>query len=270
MPNASTTRVAAETPTDLQGDTVGSISIATLPAPNPFVPVEVGNRKANDVALPDADSPKLSGANTTYNPPGLEVLHYPSYLNSFDSFVVSGQAWGSHIEGKTVQVSIAGITRTSRIIDGLWSVRFEDGAIPRHRHGTREFVAVLRDARGNTARSAIHVDIEEFTEGYVQIDDYFAFRDTPTGSVLVTTGELALGTHDYGRELVVVLVNDDEESTVITTGSINPGWRFGEWRAYIPVDDVPPGDYKVRAQLMDHANAALTHIAVSSQAFSIN
>lgn len=200
---------------------------------------------------------------SNYIPPGLEVLHFPAYLNSFDGFVVSGQVWGTDDVGIQVQVTLAGITRTARIRDGLWDVYFEDGAIPRHRHGSRELIATARDLRGNTARTSIKVIVEEFTEGFIQIDSPHSVTDD--GGTLQATGELCLGTHDLGRELIVLLVTDDAEGQVAATGVVTPNWQFGEWTGAIPLAGVRPGNYRVRAQLMDSANAKLTLVAVGDQ-----
>lgn len=235
--------------------------LSTLPAAQTYVIADVVSKMAEVAASPNTAGVFKGGDNEpTYIPPGLEVLQYPTQLNSFDSFTVSGQAWGSAIDGKVVQVSIAGITRTARIIDGLWAVTFEDGAIPRHRHGNREITAILRDSLGNAARSNLKVTLEEFSEGYVQVDELYSIIDD--GKTLIATGELALGTHDQKRELIVLLVRDDAESTIAATGTVTSGWQFGEWRARIPLHGLATGTYKVRAQLMDCANAALTHIAM--------
>jgi len=199
----------------------------------------------------------------TYIPPGLEVLHYPESLNSFDGFVVSGQVWGSDKHGTQVQVSIAGITRTARVRDGLWDVFFEDGAIPRHRHGNRDLIASVRDSKGNTARTAIRVTVEEFVESFVLVDAHHGV--SPDGTTLQVTGELSLGSHLASRELIVLLISDDAEGTVAATGTVKPQWQFGEWQAAVPLVGVRPGRYRVRALLVDNANAALTRVDTGVQ-----
>jgi len=240
-----------------------------LPAAQTYVLAEVVSKMAEAAASSNLASSALTVADATYIPPGLEVLHYPEHLNTFDGFVVSGRAWGSDIIAKQVQVSIAGVTRKARIIDGLWDVFFEDGALPRYRHGTCEIVASIGDTHGSTARSSMMVELEEFAEGYVQIDERYSLYETAEGDILQVTGDLALGTHDHDRELIVLLVSDDAEHSVVVTGNVAPGWQFGEWRAGIPISDLGPGDYFVRAQLMDRANVALTHIATSTTPITI-
>jgi len=77
---------------------------------------------------------------------------------------------------------------------------------------------------------------------------------------------LNLGTHLHGRELIVLLVTDDEEARVMAAGAVTSGWHHGEWRAEIPLGHLSSGAYRVRAQLMDPANPALTRVMTGSEA----
>ena len=126
---------------------------------------------------------------------------------------------------------------------------------------------MARDSKGNTARSGIKVVVEEFVEGFIVIDDDHTISSD--GTSLKVTGELFLGSHDDGRELIVLLVSDDAEAQVVATGTVSPQWQFGEWQAAIPLVGVRPGTYRVRAQLMDAANAALTQVTVGVQEIQV-
>ncbi|MDR2702881.1 MAG: hypothetical protein LBB58_00850 [Cellulomonadaceae bacterium] len=265
MPAIQTAREKGAELSTPESDTTGTLSTSALPAAQTYVLAEVVSKIAEAaVSASHAPTNPDQVADATYLPPGLEVLSFPELLNTYDGFEVSGRAWGTAIAGRQVQVSIAGVTRSARVIDGLWDVVFEDGALPRYGHGTREIRASIRDSHGSTSRTSLKVMLEEFAEGYVQIDAEHEVRTTARGSYLVVKGDLALGTHDQARELVVLLVHDDEAQSIAATGAIKAGWQFGEWRAWIPLRNVKPGTYNVRAQLMDHANAALTHIALGN------
>lgn len=202
-------------------------------------------------------------ATRPYVAPRLELIDCPRLLTTFDGFVVSGRASGSELDGVDVEVCVAGVTRTGRLRDGIWSVRFEDGALALRHAGVRSVTARLTDAWFNTAQATQWVTIDEFEDGFVHVDGFRDLDDvvgpdhTPT-----CTGELGLGTHDEGRELVVVLVRDDAEGVVVSTADVQGGWHHGEWLAELPLAGVAPGAYRVRALLTDAAHPGLTRVAV--------
>lgn len=199
-----------------------------------------------------------------YTAPRLELTSFPRILTTFDSFHVTGRAVGSEIEGVEVEVSVAGVARTGVVRDGTWSVRFEDRALS-HRHaGVRPVTGRLTDAWFNTAQITEWVTIDEFVDGFVHVDSRLAVEgaDAADGQI-VATGELALGSHEAGRELVVLLVRDDDEGVVVSTGVVEPGWRHGEWVARLPLRAISKGAYRVRALLTDNVCATLTRLAVS-------
>jgi len=255
---------------DSESETSTSLSPSTLPAAQTLVLAEVVSKIA-EVAASNCASSNINDtvANATYVPPGLEVIHFPEHLNTYDGFTVSGQVWGSEISGQQVQVSICGATRSAEIIDGLWDVFFEDGALPRYRHGTCDITAVIRDSHGSMAQNSIMVTLEEFADGYVQIDQAYSVLETARGDMLCVSGELALGTHDMSRDLVVHLVHADPCNRAAARGIVKSGWQFGEWKAQLPLSELEPGDYYVRAQLVDCANTALTHIAMGTKPITI-
>jgi len=205
--------------------------------------------------------PNLPG----YVTPGVEIIHYPTSPNMFDGFVVSGRAWGSELWGGYVYVTVAGVTRRAKIIDGLWTAIFEDGAMPQHFAGTKELVAQARDNVGKIARTSITISMEQFVDSFVTIDNVHTVVGIGDDADLYTSGELNLGSHLEGRELIVMLVRDDEEACVVATGTVGKGWQHGEWRAKISLNGVKSGAFRVRALLMDSANAALTRVTTSSQ-----
>jgi hypothetical protein len=199
-----------------------------------------------------------------YVAPRIELICCPRTLTTFDGFVVSGRATGSELDGVDVEVCVAGVTRTGRLQDGTWSVRFEDGALSLRHAGVRSITARLTDGWFNTAQASQWVTVDEFEDGYVYVD---GCRDLAgvvgTDARLTCSGELGLGTHDRCRELVVVLVRDDAEGIVVSTADVQGGWRDGEWVATLPLAGVPAGAYRVRALLTDAAHPCLTRMAVS-------
>lgn len=201
-----------------------------------------------------------------YVAPRLAFTARPRLLTTFDGFRVAGVVVGSEVEGVEVEVSVAGVTRTGEVRDGAWVVRFEDGALS-HRHaGVRPVTARLTDAWFNPAQTTEWVTIDEFVDGFVHVDGRYAVEggDGAGGDgELVATGELGLGTHETGRELVVLLVRDDVEGVVVSTGVVEPGWHHGEWVARLPLRSVGRGAYRVRALLTDKVCATLTRLAVS-------
>jgi hypothetical protein len=201
---------------------------------------------------------------TRYTAPRLELTAFPRALTTFQDFRVSGRAVGSHVEGVEVEVSVAGVTRTGVVRDGAWSVAFEYGALS-HRHaGVRPVTGRLTDAWFNIVQATEWVTIDEFVDGFVHIDGRYAVEGrADAGGVLVATGEVGLGTHETGRELVVLLVRDDDEGVVVATGVVEPGWHHGEWVARLPLRSVSRGAYRVRALLTDKVCATLTRLAVS-------
>ncbi len=206
-------------------------------------------------------------APTPYLAPRMVLSVCPRTLTAFDPFMVSGQVHGSEVEGLDVEVSVVGITRTGRVHDGAWAVRFEQGALPRyHAAGVRPVTARLTDRLLNTAQVTEWVTIEEFVDGHVHVDARTELQESPgTGRHLVATGELGLGCHVDGRELVVVLVTDDTEAVVVATAFVEPSWHHGEWRAQVPLDGVPAGTYRVRAVLTDRACPSLTRTATGDR-----
>ncbi|QAY71178.1 hypothetical protein [Xylanimonas protaetiae] len=197
-----------------------------------------------------------------YVAPRLELVTCPRLLTAYDGFVVSGRASGSELDGIDVEVSVAGVTRQGHLRDGIWSVRFEDGALSLRHAGVRSVTARVTDAWFNTAQTSAWVTIDEFEDGYVHVD---ARHDVVGGlgadGSLTCSGELGLGTHDQGRELVVVLVRDDTEAVVVSTGRVQAGWRHGEWAAALPLAGVAPGRYRVRALLTDASHPSLVRVA---------
>jgi hypothetical protein len=201
----------------------------------------------------------------SYMPPGVELVFCPKRLTTFDGFTVSGRAWGSELEGAEVEVSVCGVVRNSRVTDGLWAVRFENNALARRHAGVRSVTARVTDHMFNTAQATAWITVDEFVDGYVHLDAWSTIegRDPAAGKpgILVTSGELGLGTHDLNRELVINLVRADNENVVVATAHVDSGWHHGEWRANLPLDGVAPGSYRVRALLTDTACPTLTRVA---------
>jgi hypothetical protein len=204
-----------------------------------------------------------------YVAPGLEFVSLPINPNLFDGFVVSGRASGSHINASEVHITISGVTRHSRILDGLWSARFEDGALPMHYCGNKAIVAELRDERGQTVRLTETMMFERFVDSFVSIDEEHWITGTGTDKELHVKGELNLGTHLTDRELIVLLVRDDAEAAVVATGTVTGGWQYGEWRSRIPLAKVKSGQYRARALLIDGANATLGRVMTGAQAILV-
>ncbi|ACZ32123.1 hypothetical protein Xcel_3122 [Xylanimonas cellulosilytica DSM 15894] len=198
-----------------------------------------------------------------YVAPRVELMASPRALTTFDGFVVSGCAFGSEVEGVEVEVSVAGVTRTGVVEAGHWTVAFEDGALS-HRHaGVRAVTARLIDAWFNPAQVTEWVTVDEFVDGFVHVDGGHDLEgEVGPGGTLVATGELGLGTHEQGRELVVMLVRDDDEAVVVSTGLVEAGWHHGEWVARLPLCAVGRGTYRIRALLTDKVCASLTRLAV--------
>jgi len=200
-----------------------------------------------------------------YVSPSIEIVYYPERANLFDGFAISGRAWGSELQGAYAYVTVSGVTRRAKITDGLWTVIFEDDSLPKHYSGTKEIIAQFRDNLGHVARTSVTVYIEEFMDSFITVDEHSRIEGHGPSAVLHTSGELTLGTHLEGRELIVLLVPDDAQHRVVSAGVVENGWQHGEWRAQIPIGRVKPGTYRVRAQLMDDANAALTRVMYSPQ-----
>ncbi|QAY63791.1 hypothetical protein ET495_11685 [Xylanimonas allomyrinae] len=211
------------------------------------------------------DEPTALRAETDTDPyvaPRLEVTDCPRTLSTFDGFAVAGRAHGSRVEGAEVEVSVADVMRTGRVEGGRWLVRFEDGALSRRHMGVRPVAARVTDTWFNQAHATRWVNVDEFVDGFVHVDRHHVVTDEPdAGAHLVASGELGLGTHEQGRELVVMLVCDDAEGVVVSTGLVEPGWHHGEWRARLPLSGVVPGVYRVRALLTDKVCAGLTRLA---------
>jgi len=189
--------------------------------------------------------------------PGLDVVVFPRHVNTFDGFAVSGRAWGTQLEGATVEVCVSGVTRSSIIVDGLWSVRFEDQCLTRHHAGVRHVIARIKDAGHTATQVSQWVTVDEFVDGYVHIDSWYSVDGRQrTSGTLTVTGELSLGSHTEGRELRVLLL--DAQDAVVSTGLVSPGWHHGEWKAALPLKGVEPGQYQVKAMLTDKASSALT------------
>jgi len=200
-----------------------------------------------------------------YVSPSIEIVYYPERPNVFDGFVVSGRVWGSELQGAYVYVTIAGATRRSRVVDGLWTVMFEDDSLPKHFSGPKEIVAQFRDNLGHIARTSVAIYVEDFIDSFITVDNNHRIED----GALFVSGELNLGTHTEGRELIVLLIEDDEAARVVGAGELDYGWQYGEWKARIPLAGVKPGEYRVRAQLLDCANTALTRTMYSAEAILI-
>lgn len=201
----------------------------------------------------------LPSATAVYVAPRMVLTSCPRDLNTFDGFEVHGLAYGSDVEDLVVEVSVAGVVRTGRVTDGAWSVRFESGALPRWQStGLRPVTARITDRCFNTAQVTEWVTVEEFVDGFVHIDDRTAVVGAENKRHLLVTGEIGVGTHEEGRELVVVLVRDDVEAVVVSTAFVEPGWDQGEWRARLPLDGVTAGTYRVRAILTDKVCPSLT------------
>jgi len=196
-----------------------------------------------------------------YVAPELEVLTTPHQQTTFDGFTVAGRVSGSAVDNAVVAVSIGDVTRTGRSADGLWSVRFEDGCLSRRHAGLTAMTVRVTDQYYQSAQITEPITIDEFVDGHVHIDDAHRFITDTDSRVLVVRGELGLGSHVDGRELVVVLVRDDDEGIAVQTGSVLAGWQYGEWEARIAVQGIDPGAYRVRALLVDKACATLTRVA---------
>jgi hypothetical protein len=200
--------------------------------------------------------------NDAYTAPRIELAVFPRTLDTFDGFLVAGRASGSDVEGAQVQVCVAGVVRTGTVRDGAWTVRFEDRALWGQHAGVRPVTGRVTDSRFNGAEATEWVTVVEFVDGHVHVDGRHDVEGDLDGGVLHASGELGLGTHDLGRELVVLLVRDDEEGAVASVGVVEPGWESGEWRARLPMRGLTPGSYRVRALLTDKACAGLTRLAV--------
>jgi len=209
--------------------------------------------------------PNLPG----YISPTIEIIYYPERANLFDGFAVSGRAWGSELQGAYVYVTVAGVTRRAKITDGLWTVIFEDNALPAHYSGQKKILAQFRDSLGHIARTAVSIYVEDFEDSFITVDDAYQIAGHGKHKVLNIAGELNLGTHTEDRELIVLLVRDDAEGRVAAAGQLKNGWQYGEWRARIPLAGVKPGAYKVLAQLMDGANTALTRVMTSAESIML-
>jgi hypothetical protein len=193
----------------------------------------------------------------TYTPPGLDIVMCPRQINTFDGFVVSGRAWGSNLEGAKVEVTLATTTRHGVVTDGLWSVRFEKDAMHRRHAGMRPLTVRITDNVANSAQSSEWVSIDEFIDGFVELDSWHSIEAAGEGmSVLVTSGELGLGTHIDGRGLEVILL--DEDGKVVADGAVKPGWAYGEWQARFSLVGIPAGQYRIRVALTDIACHSLT------------
>jgi len=225
-----------------------------------FVTAALADEAMGETANP-TKRPTLPG----YVMPSIEIIYYPEKPNLFDGFTVSGQAWGSELQGAFVYVTVAGVTRRAKIIDGLWTVTFEDDALPRHYSGHKEIVAQFRDNVGKVATTSVSVYVEDFIDSFVIVDNVHQIVGEGPQAELHISGELNLGTHLADRELTVCLVTDDDEAAVVAAGELTAGWQHGEWRAQIALDGVESGEYKVRALLTDGANAALTRAMCSTQ-----
>ena len=219
-------------------------------------------------ASPEADS--LGHRNFAKKPPhkapGVELVHYPSHPNMFDGFVVSGRAWGSDIQKKNVEVTVANTTRYGRIRDGLWAVVFEDGALPQYCDGNQEIIARVTDSLGITAETSLSIYLEKFVDSFVSIDTKYVFDDNGVEKLLIVTGELNLGTHLIGRDLTVTLISDDDGTQKLIMGEVANGWHHGEWQARIPVSECT-GYFRVQAHLLDESNSALNRVMVSQPIF---
>ena len=199
-----------------------------------------------------------------YCEPGLEVFHYPTHANMFDGFSISGRAWGSDLGSARVRISIAGVTRHGLVRDGLWTVIFDDGSLPQHRYGLRRAAIEISDAFGCVAKAEVVIEFEQFVDSYITIDSDYAVTYADDGAAMMRVkGELNLGTHLDGRELVVLLVCDPVGCPAPLVGEVEPGWRHGEWRATFPLARAGCGPRRIRAQLMDNANPALTRVTTS-------
>jgi len=227
--------------------------------------VEAANLSDSETAT---RRPTLPG----YVSPSIEILYYPERPNLFDGFTVSGRAWGSELQGAFAYVTIAGVTRRAKICDGLWTVIFEDGALPKHFSGNKEIVAQFRDNLDHIARASVTVYVEEFIDSFITVDNIHKVVGHGTDAELHISGELNLGTHQDGRELIVLLERDDANVAdpdyspqVVAAGKLSSGWHHGEWRARISLAGVKSGAFRVRAQLLDCANTALTRAMRSQQ-----
>ena len=223
-----------------------------------------------EIALKNTNAPKKRPCLPGYVSPSIEIVYYPERPNSFDGFAVSGRAWGSELQGAFAYVTISGVTRRAKIIDGLWTVIFEDDALPKHFSGPKEIVAQFRDNLDRIASASVSVYVEDFVDSFITVDDVHKVVGIGHEAELQASGELNLGTHSTGRELVVLLITDDadgplEPGTIVAAGTVADSWRHGEWRAQIPLKGVKSGSYRVRAQLLDCANTALARTINSPQ-----
>ena len=125
-----------------------------------------------------------------------------------------------------------------------------------------DWVGELTDGWFNIAQATQWVTIDEFVDGFVHVDGRYDVERADGAGHLVATGELGLGTHEEGRELVVTLVRDDGDA-VVATGRVEPGWHHGEWVARLPLPEAGRGTFRVRATLTDAVCPTLTRKAVS-------
>lgn len=200
---------------------------------------------------------------TRYEPPRVRFVDAPARLNTYDGFGVRGVVEGSDVEGERVSVCLAGVTRSATLRDGEFEVHFEDDVLDHCSVGVRALVASVTDRRGNTTKETAWVPIEEFHAGHVYLDPLGDVVVEDAGQELTCTGELSVGTHTEGRELVVLLVTAHAEELVVATGTVAPGWGCGELVARIPVGALGMGRYRVRVLLTDAASPRLLRTDVS-------
>jgi hypothetical protein len=196
-----------------------------------------------------------------YEAPRVRVVDVPSRLNTYDGFVVRGTVSGSEAEGRKVRVDVAGVTRTGVVVDGGFEVRFDDGALDHYHAGVRPVVVKVTDPRGNTGQATEWVTVDHFQDGFVSVDG-LAGGVEPAAGRLSCRGEVGLGTHTTGRELVALLVHPETDE-VVATGTVAEGWQGGEWEASFATESLEAGPYRVRVVLTDVACGSLTRTALS-------
>jgi hypothetical protein len=199
-----------------------------------------------------------------YEPPRVRLVQAPRRLTTFDGFDVRGAVEGSDVDGERVSVSVGGVTRSATVRGGRFDVHFEDDVLDHGSVGVRPLVASVTDRRGNMAKETVWVPIDEFHAGHVHLDPLGDVVMQDARQELTVTGELALGTHVDGRELVVLLVTADAEELVVATGTVADGWEHGELVADIPVGALARGRYRVRAVLTDPVSPRLLRSDVSA------